>query len=313
MQTLLRNTTAYRRISADAERGELSHAVLVLFPDEVYLRALLKECAKAIMGARDGSRAARLIDEESYADCVFYPKEGEKLTAETAAGILEEETMSPVEGAGKLFVLDGFHTVTPLVQNKLLKVLEEPLAGVTFLLGATSSSAILPTVLSRVRTIETPPFAEEEIGRALSRNHAGEGDIAKAAAASGGIYSVAEKLLAGGDEFELAVRLLREEDYTALCRECGNRENKQALLSALKLTLRDALFYATGQERYAAIDSKEIAALGREYPAAALLEGVRLTGEAERQVGFHANFAQALLTLAAKIRKEKLKWQKLSL
>lgn len=312
MRILLRRTTAYQRLLKDAERGELSHAALVLFPDETLLRPLLKECAKAILGAGDGSRTAKLIDEESYADCVFYPNAGEKLTADTAARILEEAALSPVEGGKKLFVLDGFQAVTPLVQNKLLKALEEPHENVLFLLGATSPSAVLPTVLSRVKKLETPPFSEEEIGRALARNHASEGDIAKAAAASGGIYSVAESLLAGGDEFALAVRLLSEECYTALCRECGNRENKRALLSALKLTLRDALLFATEQQRYAAMSTEEIEELGREYPAGALLEGIRLVGEAERQIQFNANFAQALLTLIAQIRTEKIKWQRLS-
>ncbi len=312
MQILLRKTTAYQRLLSDAERDELSHAVLVLFPDEALLRPLLKECAKAILGAKDGSRTAKLIDEESYSDCVFYPAVGEKLTADTAARILEEAALSPVEGGKKLFVLDGFQTVTPLVQNKLLKALEEPHENVIFLMGATAPSAVLPTVLSRVKKLDNPPFAEEEIGRALARNHAGEGDIAKAAAASGGVYSVAENLLAGGDEFSLAVRLLREEGYTALCRECGNRENKRALLSALKLTLRDALFYATEQQRYAAIRSEEIEELGQEYPAGALLEAIRLVGETERQIQFNANYAQALLTLIAQIRTEKIKWQKLS-
>lgn len=312
MQILLRKTTAYKRLLSDAERDELSHAVLVLFPDGALLRPLLKECAKAILGARDGSRTAKLIDEESYSDCVFYPAEGEKLTADLAARILEEAALSPVEGKRKLFVLDGFHTVTPLVQNKLLKVLEEPFESVVFLIGATASSAVLPTVLSRVKKLEEPPFSEEEIARALARNHAGEEGIPKAAAASGGIYSVAEKLLAGGDEFALAVRLLSEENYVALCRECGNAEDKRALLSALKLTLRDALFYAAGQQKYAAIHSEEMESLGREYPAGALLEGIRLVGEAEKQIQFNANYAQALLTLIAGIRREKIKWQKLS-
>ena len=85
MQTLLRTTNAYRRIGSESASGRIGHATLVLFPDEIYLRNLLKECAKAFFGTEDGSRTARLIDTESYSDCVFFPAAGEKMTVPAAA------------------------------------------------------------------------------------------------------------------------------------------------------------------------------------------------------------------------------------
>ena len=108
MRELLRSTNAYRGIEADALGARTAHATLVLFPDEGYLRPLLKECAKAFFLAEDGSRTARLIDEENFADCIFCPPAGEKLTAELAAGIVDESLLLPVEGDKKLFVLDHF-------------------------------------------------------------------------------------------------------------------------------------------------------------------------------------------------------------
>lgn len=306
MQTLLRTTNAYRCM----KQGRSAHATLVLFPDEVYLRALLRECAKAFFGAEEGSRAERLIGEESFPDCHFYPPEGGKLTAEQAGRMIDESNLRPVEEPCKLFVLDAFHTVTPLVQNKLLKLLEEPAEGVYFLIGATAEHAVLPTVLSRVNRITVPPFAEEQIAGALSRNGAGA-NIEQAAAASGGIYSVAESLAGGTDVFRAAEKFLSEGD-AALCRELGERKDKRALLSAIKLLLRDMLFYRTGRGGYAAIRTEGIRRLAEEYPEGALLEGIRLTDEAEKQIQFNAVFAQALFTLAIGIRKEKEKWQRLS-
>ena len=89
-------------------------------------------------------------------------------------------------------------------------------------------------------------------------------------------------------------------------------KGKARLLAALKLTLRDALFHATWQERYAALRKKEIEEIAREYPAGALIRAVSLTGEAERQIQFNANFGMALFTLALGMREEKEKWRKLS-
>lgn len=312
MRELLRQTNAYCSIKGESERGGAPHATLVLFPDGTYLRPLLKECAKAFFGAEDGDRVSRLIDEESYSDCLIFPAAGEKLTADGAGELLEESVLRSVEGGKKLFVLDAFQTVTPLVQNKLLKLLEEPCEGVYFLLGATAEYAVLPTVLSRMRKLEEPPFSEVQVEAALKRLHAGAVGIARAAAASGGVLSVAESLLSDGDGvFRDALRLLSEEDFVPVCREIAEKQDKRVFLAAFKLTVRDVLFYAAGQEKYAAL-SEGLRPLAEEYPAGALLKALEFTGEAEKQIQFNANFAQALFTLCEKIRKEKIKWKKLS-
>ena len=111
--------------------------------------------------------------------------------------------------------------------------------------------------------------------------------------------------------FRLAERFLSRED-AALIRELGERKDKRAFLSAVKLLLRDVLFYRTGREKYAAIHTDAVERLAEQYPEGAALAGIRLCDEAEKQIQFNANFAQALLSLAIGIRKERERWQKLS-
>ena len=314
MIQLLRSTTAYKGMCADAAANSCAHATLVVFPDESYLRPLLKECAKAFFGAADGSRESRLIEEESFSDCLFFPAAGEKLTAELGARILEESALKPVEAEKKLFVLDAFHTVTPLVQNKLLKVLEEPPAGVYFLLGASNEYSVLPTVRSRMKTIVQPPFSEERIEAALMRMHPGENGISEAAAACGGVYSAAEALLVGGGEdFRLAEQFVSGENTERLCREIGEKKEKQqAFFSALRLVLRDMLLIATGQGQYAARKGKELVRLAGQYPAGAIASFLALVNRAEREAKFNANLAQCVLSLAISMTEEKARWQTLS-
>lgn len=310
MRELLRRTNAYAAIAGDRSAP---HATLVLFPDGKYLRALLKECAKAFFKAQDGSRIERLIETESFADCLFLPAEGEKLTAADGAHIIDESLLRPVEGDKKLFVLDGFHTVTPIVQNKLLKVLEEPPAGVYFLLGATAEHTVLPTVLSRVRKLAVPPFPEEAVFAALGRNYTGDPGIGEASAACGGVYSVAESLLeGGGEDFRLAEEFLRGENVERLCRELGDRKEKRSFFAAVRLTARDMLFYRTGGKKYVSLRGAKTQALAREFPLGALMAIGPMVSEAEREIQFNANLGQCALALALKIREEKEKWQKLS-
>jgi len=310
MKQLLRSAISYRMISSDRERGGLGQAALVVFPDAKYLRPLLKECAKAFFGAEDGGRLARLIDGESYSDCLFYPSEGGKLTVNDCAAIIDESVLLPVEGDKKLLVLDAFQTAGAAVQNKLLKVLEEPPAGVHFLIGTTSEYPVLSTVRSRVKLFSERPFPEESIRAALLRG--GAGDAAReAAAACGGIYSVAENLVAGGgEEFRLAREFLMTDDRAKFCRDMNDYTQKKEFLSALTLLLRDMLLFSEGQERYAVLPAAR--ELSVDYPSGALVAAIALVGEAEKQLQFNAGFGQCLFSLALQIEKERTKWQKLS-
>lgn len=315
MRELLCSAKSYRAIEEDARRNKAAHATLILFPDEKYLRPLLRECARAFFGEEEGSRTGELVRAESFSDCLFLPAEGGKLTVADGARLVDESLLRPVEGDRKLFVLDAFHNASALVQNKLLKLLEEPPRGVYFLLGATSDFSILPTVLSRVKRLEEPPFSEEAIAAALARNHPNERGIAECAAACGGVYSVAEELLLEqGESFRLAERFLLTKEPARFCREMGERKDggKRAFFSAVRLVLRDALFTCTGQEKYASRKGEGVRAIATEYPAGALTAALGLVTEAETQIKFNANFGQCAEALALRIAKEKIKWQKLS-
>lgn len=308
---LFRSTTAYRTIVSDRRSGTLSQAMLAVFSDEVYLRALLKECAKAFFGAADGAREERLISSERYPDSLFFPAEGGKLTADDCAAILEESLLRPVEGEKKLFVLDRFHLAAPLVQNKLLKLLEEPPQGVYFLLGAAQEYPVLPTVLSRVKKFVLPPFSEEQIAQALREKYPGE-ETEEAAAASGGIFSVGENLLrGGGEEFRLAQEFLSLEGTEAFCRSMAEHREKREFFAALKSVLRDALMVSAGQGQYAH-RTRQVEKIAADFPPGALISALGLVGEAEKQIQFNASFASCLYTLALGIKEEKKKWQRLS-
>ena len=306
MKTLLRSTNAYL-----AMKREVSPATLIVFPDAKYLRTLLKECAKAFFG-EDNLRRCGLIDEESFSDCLILPKEGAKLSVDDAAHIIDESLLHPVEEDKKLFVLDAFDTASQLVQNKLLKILEEPPAGVYFLLGASSEGAVLPTVLSRMSKISVPPFSEEEVLAALNRGHAREQGLARAAAASGGVYSLAEELISGGENFRIAERLFEGKDLEKLSREAADIKDRRALFAALALTARDLLLYKTGQGQYASLKGEGLEALAEGYSEGALLAAARFIQSAEREVQFNASMRQCLYTLGLRIQEEKTRWQKLS-
>ncbi|MDE7379824.1 MAG: hypothetical protein K2N14_02115 [Clostridia bacterium] len=196
MEQLIRNTAAFKIFCGDCKGGRISHAYMLYFPDERNLRTALKLFALQFFGADAEDRNGRLILTESLSDLKVYPAPDKKLTADAAASIVEDAVLKPLEYDRKLYIISAFDQASAIFQNKLLKVLEEPPAGVHFLLGATSLSPVLDTVKSRVKTLEIPRFTEGEILSALNRS--GKNELNGAAAeACGGILGIAQDMLHG--------------------------------------------------------------------------------------------------------------------
>ena len=197
MERLIYQSSAYKIFCGDAEGGRLSHAYMLYFADERNLRSALLLFALKLFGESAVSRGGRLILSEGLSDLKVYPLPEKKLTAETASLIVEDAVKKPLEYDKKLYVISDFHNASAIFQNKLLKILEEPPAGVYFLLGTAALAPVLDTVKSRVKLLEIPPFTTEEILGALERKGANPLN-GSAAESCGGILGMAEDMTEGG-------------------------------------------------------------------------------------------------------------------
>ena len=330
MQTLLKNTQAYRLLKTESEEGRLSHAYLLLFNDARNLRSALKIFAKLFIqqefidNPSGFQRVCGLIDNENFSDCLFFPAEGKKLAVEDAEKILEESTLNPIETQKKIFVLGDFAEANMQTQNKLLKLLEEPPKNVVFLLGATSVFPVLPTVLSRTKKLEIQPFHIEEITQCLSRIYADRFDektLSLCAAASGGSLGEAQNIAEGGHyqslvENAFSLVLCENSRLPALVRQIGETKQQKELLTLLRLIFRDALLLKTSAKKsFQKTDTtslkgkillkNELERIQRTadfYTLPALLYAQEALSEAEKQVKFNAVFSQCIELCIANIR-----------
>ena len=320
MEKLLKDTQAYRLLKKEYTENACSHAYLLQFGDGRNLRFALKLLAKVLFGCDESGyldeeeqRREKLIDEESFSDCLFFPLPGKKLSVEDAEIIREECLISPVEGERKVIVIGDFAEANTQTQNKLLKLLEEPPQGVIFLLGATSSFSILPTVLSRVKRLEIQPFDIEETAKCLARIYEGKADnkaIEFCAASSGGIVGEAQNIYEGGyhktlteSVFELC--LANDAKLPLLLKQIGETKYKKELLSLIRIVFRDALLIKTGNGKAVLLRSEKerLTQVAVRYSAFALLRAQEEILEAEKQVQFNAVFPQCLGLTISKIRK----------
>ncbi|MDE7306408.1 MAG: hypothetical protein K2N33_03380 [Clostridia bacterium] len=308
MKKLICNTTAYKVFCGDNDGGKLSHAYMLHFADARNLRAVLKIFALRFFGLDETATDGKRLLNEALPDCRIFPEEGKKLNAEAVAAILDDSAMRPLERDKKLFIICGFEQASPLLQNKLLKTLEEPPQGVYFLLGATSLSPVLDTVRSRVKTLTIPPFSEGEIFAALERK-AKNPLNADAAKSCGGILGAAENMVGGGWYEE--VRAAAKEICTTVkvgkigevASKYGDTQYKAELLAEIQLNFYNALCEISR--------GNILGEIARLWQKAALIYAVENVNKACADVKFNAYFQGLLYDMMLRNIEENDRWLKL--
>ena len=81
----------------------------------------------------------------------------------TIRSLISELALLPAEGGSRVAIVEQAHRMNDDAQNALLKMLEEPPAGVTIVLCADDEECLLPTVRSRCVRIRLGPVAGREI------------------------------------------------------------------------------------------------------------------------------------------------------
>lgn len=81
----------------------------------------------------------------------------------TVRHLISELALLPVEGGARVAIVEAAHRLNDDAQNALLKLLEEPPAGVTLVLCADDEECLLPTVRSRCVRIRLGAVGGREI------------------------------------------------------------------------------------------------------------------------------------------------------
>lgn len=161
----------------------------------------------------------------------------------------------PNEGKKTVVIITGIDTMRKESANAFLKLLEEPSESVMFILTASKTDQLLPTIISRCQQIRLNPLSYEEVASGLNRfDGKSQKDAAFLARMSGGNYSLArffdvDTLQKTRKELVEFLRYSYTQDVKqvlALIKDWNsslNRENQIALCNTLEQFLRDILVF----------------------------------------------------------------------
>ncbi len=321
MVELLKQTNAYKVLLSEKKANSLSHAYLVDCGDEKMLRTYLKNFAKLILCEEDGEfcdncRVCRLIERETHPDVSIYPREGEKLKVEVCDEIVSLSIVRPLEISKRLFVISDFQKLLRREQNKLLKTLEEPPENVILLIGTSNINSILPTVKSRTKHLEIPPFSDEALFNAFSKEMENKEKLDVAIALSRGYESgVIENY--NKDDFiklkNLATQTLKNlnssRDALSVAKSLEN-VNVSVFVNILKLIFREILKGKNGAISRL-ISENDLNYFMDKYSMGCVVSIIEGIGEIERSLYFNANNTMCVYRLLFLILEARHKWQKL--
>jgi DNA polymerase-3 subunit delta' len=118
-----------------------------------------------------------------------------KFNAEAADALVEDMYIKPIDGEYKLYFINGFDSVLPVVQNRLLKSLEEPPEYVVFFLAAKNEDGVLKTVASRCEKLYETSFDGAAAIKILRDKFPNDDFVEKAVLCAGGFVENAENMI----------------------------------------------------------------------------------------------------------------------
>ena len=319
---LIKNTSAYKILQRDKEKGNLSHAYLLLSQDRTYLGEYLKTFAKTIacedvFGYCDACRTCKAIDNNTAIDVKFYGFD-KKILASDVDDLVADSFVKPYELTKKAYVLytEGMNEAS---QNKLLKTLEEPPENTFILLGAHTDSLLLPTIKSRVKKLEIPLFTAGQIYGELERDFIDKERLNNAVVNCDGTIGDAERLY--NDEnlevltdlaIDLVLNLKSSKDVLFISNKILKyKDNLGEFLSVLELLFRDMLAVQTSGEKV--VQNKDNVKLikNNDFKSASIIYALDEIKEARKKLYFNGNVTMVIECLLFKILEGKYKWQKL--
>jgi DNA polymerase-3 subunit delta' len=265
-------------------RGALPQSLVFAGPDGVGKKLMAiavaqrLNCLQAAPDAPDACgacSACRRIANGTHPDVVIIPGvsvPGEK-KVETVREQIGHAAYRPFEGKRRVFILDDVDLLQPVVQNALLKTLEEPAPSSQFILVTARPDGLLPTVRSRCPQLRFGRLDVDDVAALLVERQglspmaarevafAADGSpgraFADASALGESVRALAERVVgaaAGSPVERLRVgALLAEPDRKAKrqpgTKAAGERDMVRERLDALGVVVRDLGIEAAGGDR----------------------------------------------------------------
>jgi DNA polymerase-3 subunit delta' len=190
---IIGHTATVNYLRRSLENGQGAHAYLFAGPARIGKALLALRLAQRLVCERGGAdpclecRACKRVANGNHPDVRSISLQTQHAAAKADAAPSKELKIDtvrdwqrdidlrPFEAPRRVFILDDAQALTDQASNALLKTLEEPPSYAVLILIAHGSGDLLPTIVSRCRTVRLGPLPRATVAAALrERNIAAE-------------------------------------------------------------------------------------------------------------------------------------------
>ena len=160
---------AIRTLGRSIEAGRIAHSYLITGPAKIGKTTLALDIARAANCSSGGTpcatcRQCQRITSALHPDVRIIGLEAARsgrlrtqISIEQVREIQRDASLLPYEGRSRVFIFESAERLSGEAANSLLKTLEEPPENVIIILVASDLNAVLPTLVSRCRSIALRP------------------------------------------------------------------------------------------------------------------------------------------------------------
>lgn len=235
--------------------GRLPHAMILQGEDGLGKRTLARLIARAVVCSAGPDRApcgkcpgCIRAQAMSHPDIRVITGSGASNTVsvESIRNLTEDAYRKSEEADWNVYLIFAGNTMSEAAQNKLLKIIEEPPAGVLFLITIKSAESFLPTIRSRAAILTLRPVEPEEAVNYLLSDGVEEDKAREAVALFGGNIGRAKEFLSGA-------KTAQAQQIAAAVAALVDKTDEHAMLAALAPVIRDKSLFGDVMDHMAAI------------------------------------------------------------
>lgn len=319
---LISGTKAFETLWKEFSSERFAHAYLITGGDPIYLRKFLVYASAMALCPKGGCFSCitcKKVFDQNHVDVHIYPKNKDKILLGDVSEILEDCYIRPFEGDRKVYILNNCDSLSPLLQNKLLKTLEEPPENTIFFLGAVNESTILATVKSRCRQVHLDDTSFEEVLKYLTASGISETEAEIAAGFCSNkplqaeLYATDKSFYKMFDEVAEVVKSLNtsKDALKASAKLSSYGNNAKQMLQMLMLLYRETLMAYIDEDMLLLKHKKnDILSIKQKYSLSALYNVIDLLTQAKVRIESNCNLSAVTDSLVLSILEVKYRCQK---
>ncbi len=159
------NEALLNQIESDITQNNLAHAYIFSGPPEIGKRTIALTLAHILQCENDFCHDCKIcmqISKGIHSETIEFRDDGEQLGIDAMRDLVFRLNLTPA-AKYKIVIIERAERMTTEAANCLLKTLEEPPAQTLFILTTDNIRELLPTVISRCRTLGMRLCEEQEL------------------------------------------------------------------------------------------------------------------------------------------------------